>query len=989
MSDPRFLEGWLRSRPAPQGPSSLQVRADAPDGLTYAPDQTDPHTASRRLFVVPPLPEPPELLYDFEDEIIGFERATRKEPTFVLGDDEQDGLTPAQKIATEYRGKDTKSHEELSENRQDPPAEDGTEGKTEPVGTSKEPESSSKEDRASKPEGQGTNEKNSDVPKHESPSDSKMATTEKVDGKTQPGEQKNSGSEQEQPSSETTGRDDPTKDEVRDQVSKPDSSKEENELDKNEEVRAQKASKDQENATKESAKKQPESKAPQVDDDEKTEEKNTGKHKDKDAKGDKLEKQDIDNAKRMETPKDDQKDQQSTPVEKKESSEPDSAKDLSAQRAEDEKDGKKYGKASKEKPQKENKETKSANATIDSENKNGQGVKTTESEKPKATSSQAAADHEDAGAPGEKESENKLKASSQPEAAKEQATTADQGKENEKSQSDRSEKLDEAKPESNFDKTPEKDTDTVSVAQNKSRESQEVKAAPRPRSTHTTNTFSLPWPKPPAHRIPVADTASIRSAQSHAASLAPSTAPTISQMTLKSNMDRSRPEAMPKVVQEHFREYPYKLPPSHADAKYKTHVWDAPKYSTLRSAEMLSQQPEGRDAGSQWERVSGYGQMQPFSAEAQRNVTLDTVHALFVPDPRAWHPYRFVRRTDPRQVLLMATGTALTGKQVQAAEAAKRAATQGATKSSIDSLRSLASYFGTTENTEVQGGIGVVYSPCAALCEAMGETFDSARAETNLSRRLERPDYLNRTTTQRAALRSVIAALEYVNWEREGFDKVVIAVHNAWIVRGISHDIWTWRKNGWVLTRETPQGMPGESVPNRDLWELLDYLVRQFEDIECVTHADAVVMFGSGISPRWSMLRPCASRSRARYVWCAYAAQRQSAADARPVDKTPNIAYFPNLHTRHGDGHQASGRCRRRDGRRERGPVCAALPGAEQGLVPSGLAPVHWCRGHGRRARDAGPRAARAKHDPHRGGRVTRARATQDAVRQRRAALGT
>ena len=81
-----------------------------------------------------------------------------------------------------------------------------------------------------------------------------------------------------------------------------------------------------------------------------------------------------------------------------------------------------------------------------------------------------------------------------------------------------------------------------------------------------------------------------------------------------------------------------------------------------------------------------------------------------------------------------------------------------------------------------------MYSPSAALCSELGEPADVRRAETNFSRRLERPVFPNRTSRSRAALRSVIAALEYVHWEEEGFDKIVVATHHAWIVQGISNE---------------------------------------------------------------------------------------------------------------------------------------------------------------------------------------------------------
>ena len=139
-ADPRFLDSWLAARPPPKVSGSLQVRLDAPSGITHAPDQTDPHTASRRLFAVPKLPEPPELLYDFEDEIIGYERAMRREPTFVLGDDDADGMTPAQMLAAEYRDKDTGGQDVQPD--KNPVAEDHASAQ-EPATASAEPEASS------------------------------------------------------------------------------------------------------------------------------------------------------------------------------------------------------------------------------------------------------------------------------------------------------------------------------------------------------------------------------------------------------------------------------------------------------------------------------------------------------------------------------------------------------------------------------------------------------------------------------------------------------------------------------------------------------------------------------------------------------------------------------------------------------------------------------------------------------------------------------
>lgn len=48
------------------------------------------------------------------------------------------------------------------------------------------------------------------------------------------------------------------------------------------------------------------------------------------------------------------------------------------------------------------------------------------------------------------------------------------------------------------------------------------------------------------------------------------------------------------------------------------------------------------------------------------------------------------------------------------------------------------------------------------------------------------------------------------------------------------NSIWEWRQNNWRFTHDAPGAIPGGDVPDRDLWELLDYVVRQYELIEYV-----------------------------------------------------------------------------------------------------------------------------------------------------------
>ena len=967
-ADPRFLDSWLAARPPPKVSGSLQVRLDAPSGITHAPDQTDPHTASRRLFAVPKLPEPPELLYDFEDEIIGYERAVRREPTFVLGDDDPDGMTPAQMLAAEYRDKDTGGQDVQPD--KNPVAEDHASAQQQTT-ASAEPEASSPS-KADEPE--ALVDRVSDM--HLAPGNADEPPTDTDDV---------------EPRGFAFSTDDADEDITKNVWESVFTSRQSSAAPPSVSDKASEAK---------GAAPAAEHAAPVTDDVDAQSQGTSASHEPVFTEA--REDQEAEDAKESKEPT--ESEEPKKPKESEESKEPEEPKDAGEEDAakaseepeasteakgavdESEETTEKPSKAAKKKAKKQAKkaakkaqeggeDAEPEQAAADAKGEVGEHAAESEAKEPEAKEPEAEEPEE---AKPEAKAEPKAKADSEPKAESEAADDSEPKAEIQpkaetepKAEAENGSAAEAPKETPTGDAPPETPAERVSEAG--ADDTKTVTFADGV-SEHTVDT----WAMPPKRHIPIADTASIRTAQSHAASLAPSTAPTISQMTLLSNMKHDRPKAMPKPVRTNFREYKYQPPPSQSDPKFGTHVWDAPKYNTLRSTETLVQQPIGMDAGSQWERVSGYGQARPAAHDSAAQTSIETVRALFVPDPRTWHPYRFVRRTDPRQVLIFAAGTSLSGAQVKAAQAAKQAAIENAGKVSVEKLRSLASHFGTTENTNVQGGIGVVYSPTASLCAALDEPFDAARAEKNVSRRLERPEFPNRTTTQRAALRSVIAALEYMQWEKEGFDKVVIAVHNAWIVRGISHDIWTWRQNGWVLTRETPQGLPGESVPNRDLWELLDHLVRQWEDVEYVAQLTQRQL--SVLAPAQGGQRRGRAPSGAGCgtSFASNPAQSEPDAHARPLDEAHAIVFSrpPPAFLSTDHGFQVAGRCREcvRSAERRRDHL-AAVPGTEPRLVPSRLAAVHRRRSDRCGASHAGPRAADAKHDARRGRGCARAHA--------------
>lgn len=78
-------------------------------------------------------------------------------------------------------------------------------------------------------------------------------------------------------------------------------------------------------------------------------------------------------------------------------------------------------------------------------------------------------------------------------------------------------------------------------------------------------------------------------------------------------------------------------------------------------------------------------------------------------------------------------------------------------------------------------------------------------------------------TNNRAELRAVIAALQFNEWDREGWDSLCILSDSAYVVRGITEWIQAWTRNGWLTAQ-------GGHVANRDLWEQLLHELRTFED---------------------------------------------------------------------------------------------------------------------------------------------------------------
>ena len=100
--------------------------------------------------------------------------------------------------------------------------------------------------------------------------------------------------------------------------------------------------------------------------------------------------------------------------------------------------------------------------------------------------------------------------------------------------------------------------------------------------------------------------------------------------------------------------------------------------------------------------------------------------------------------------------------------------------------------------------------------------FRPEAPEANVACRLEQD---GPQTLHRAELRGAIAALQYRNWNSEGFRSLVIATNSDYVVRGATEWAWKWEKNGWKNQHDS------SPVANRGLWEKLMKEVRKLESI--------------------------------------------------------------------------------------------------------------------------------------------------------------
>lgn len=755
VAEPHFLDLTRRTQSQPHEKSRLNVRLDVPGGVSFAPDRLNPHNSAKRVFRVPQLPEPRQLFYNFEREIAEHDGVSYvPSSSFVIGDDDE--LTPSQKIAQDVREKYEAATELI---KSDKPEDNKMEALLNAMNLNKgfdEKQNASHSDLRTK------DLVSDDV------SPDKTKDADQIKQNTMPGPKK----KREMVSNES--RPEPSEAGIHVNPVHP--------HDSNEGMKLEEKPKD-----KESKDQRPE--------DVESKEKNSKgeKSKNKKTKGSfpecNVAMQPASTNKTSGTEELNTKGSNAT-IEKEDnvsfSESRDAEEDEDVVNKEAQRTGTDFTKSGMTKSQ-----AKRAKKTAKEMIQNGKAI----DENVSADERSDRTNTSNEGTNSEFKDMARKEFTNSPEEPKDQSTSHGSGinlevneatEVNDNRNTDDKQLLDHLEAKTDYDKTGE---EHVSKTDKKIESRYNLEHGNDDLSsnsfiTNKEDVYNMNLERAEIKSERPADAMTMQTARTQFSTFAP----TVSGFSVMADRTRSgKSDGLPAIVREKLNHIDYKLPPSISDESHSRKPWNSKSYLKSRTFERLASQPEGRDAGTQWNAINGPGEETlALPTDDVQSITFDTLASLFVPDPRHWHPYRFVRRTNPRQVLLMCAGTALTQKQLQTSELARKVAS--GQMGPINDAKSLASYFTTTENTTLQGGLGFVYSPNEALCHAMHERLDLKRAETNFSRRLERPEFPNETSKRRAALRSVIAALEYVRWEEEGFDKIVIATHHGWIVRGIAYE---------------------------------------------------------------------------------------------------------------------------------------------------------------------------------------------------------
>ncbi|CAJ2505454.1 Uu.00g128480.m01.CDS01 [Anthostomella pinea] len=164
----------------------------------------------------------------------------------------------------------------------------------------------------------------------------------------------------------------------------------------------------------------------------------------------------------------------------------------------------------------------------------------------------------------------------------------------------------------------------------------------------------------------------------------------------------------------------------------------------------------------------------------------DTPQALFE------NEHRFIRRTNPREILIYTAGTCP-----------------------------------GNGHSSPRAGYAFVYRPSAYLEDGTRTHFGTIayrlEARGPSCRKIHTP------TSNRAELRAMVAALQFRNWSTDcngGWRTLVIATDSEYVANGVTCTEWIkgWEAEKWTFCDRHTQ--PESSIKNQDPWRLLIRLIR-------------------------------------------------------------------------------------------------------------------------------------------------------------------
>ncbi|KAF4626702.1 hypothetical protein G7Y89_g11452 [Cudoniella acicularis] len=171
--------------------------------------------------------------------------------------------------------------------------------------------------------------------------------------------------------------------------------------------------------------------------------------------------------------------------------------------------------------------------------------------------------------------------------------------------------------------------------------------------------------------------------------------------------------------------------------------------------------------------------------EYQYPVRFQPIDSTATPHTLFDYEHRFIRKKDPREILIFTDGTCSGNGQ-----------------------------------KHPQAGCAIVHRP--SIYSQTGQLTHGGTVRFRLE--TEGPTGIRyQQTSNRAKLRAVIAALHFRDWSMDcnrSWRSLVIATDSEYAAINVTERVQNWETNGWKLSG-------GGDVKNQDLWKLLPKLIRK------------------------------------------------------------------------------------------------------------------------------------------------------------------